>query len=37
MTDSNALASKIGAITLFTEDRKAAKAFYQNFLSAEPV
>tara|TARA_R100000789_G_scaffold7097_3_gene11452 strand:+ start:14085 stop:14480 length:396 start_codon:yes stop_codon:yes gene_type:complete len=37
MTDSNTLANKIGAITLFTEDREAAKAFYRNFLSAEPV
>lgn len=37
MTDDKALATKIGAITLFTDDREAAEAFYRNFLSASPV
>jgi len=37
MTDDKTWAERIGAITLFTEDREAAKSFYRNFLSLEPV
>ena len=37
MTDNSIWAKRIGAITIFTEDLDAAKAFYREFLSSAPV